>query len=313
MDGNKFRIGDSTSSIDWNVSAKSRLTLKNVSVASGSGDVVPLGVYRGVWNKDYIYYYGDEVSYTGNSGATCTYRYNHATPSKGIVPTNTVYWGVVAQGANGKNGVNGSTFYFIYTAESSTPSTPTFTDPTSLIGQSVWSLKPPTPTSGKFVYMSQAMLNARTNTFGTWSTPIRITGLNGENGADGTDIEFIYLRNTGDTPSKPASEDKDDYVPSGWTDSPSGITATYQYEWVCVRTKPSGSGTWSAFSTPVIWAKWGDKGTDGDGTEYVFKRTEVETAPDAILVSSATDGYVPTGWTDEPSGVSADYPLNGCL
>lgn len=309
LDGNKFRIGDSTSSIDWNVSAKSRLTLKNVSVASGSGDVVPLGVYRGVWNKDYIYYYGDEASYTDNSGATCTYRYNHATPSKGIVPTNTVYWGVVAQGANGKNGVNGSTFYFIYTAESSTPSTPTFTDPTSLIGQSVWSLKPPTPTSGKFVYMSQAMLNARTNTFGRWSTPIRITGLNGENGADGTDIEFIYLRNTGDTPSKPASENKDDYVPSGWTDSPSGITATYQYEWVCVRTKPSGSGTWSAFSTPVIWAKWGDKGTDGDGTEYVFKRTEVETAPDAILVSSATDGYVPTGWTDEPSGVSADYPF----
>jgi hypothetical protein len=309
LDGNKFRIGDSTSSIDWNVSAKSRLTLKNVSVASGSGDVVPLGVYRGVWNKDYIYYYGDEVSYTDNSGATCTYRYNHATPSKGIVPTNSVYWGVVAQGANGKNGVNGSTFYFIYTAASSTPSTPTFTDPTSLIGQSVWSLNPPTPTSGKFVYMSQAMLNASTNTFGTWSTPIRITGLNGENGADGTDIEFIYLRNTGDTPSKPASENKDDYVPSGWTDSPSGITATYQYEWVCVRTKPSGSGTWSAYSTPVIWAKWGDKGTDGDGMEYIFQRTEVETAPSTPLIFSPNAGFVPSGWTDEPSGVSADYPF----
>lgn len=309
LDGNKFRIGDSTSSIDWNVSAKSRLTLKNVSVASGSGDVVPLGVYRGVWNKDYIYYYGDEVSYTDNSGATCTYRYNHATPSKGIVPTNTVYWGVVAQGANGKNGVNGSTFYFIYTAESSTPSTPTFTDPTSLIGQNVWSLNPPAPTSGKFVYMSQAMLNARTNTFGKWSTPIRITGLNGENGADGTDIEFIYLRNTGDTPSKPASENKDDYVPSGWTDSPSGITATYQYEWVCVRTKPSGSGTWSAYSTPVIWAKWGDKGTDGDGMEYIFQRTEVETAPGTPLIFSPNAGFVPSGWTDEPSGVSADYPF----
>lgn len=309
LDGNKFRIGDSASSIDWNVSAKSRLTLKNVSVASGSGDVVPLGVYRGVWNKDYIYYYGDEVSYTDNSGATCTYRYNHATPSKGIVPTNTVYWGVVAQGANGKNGVNGSTFYFIYTAASSTPSTPTFTDPTSLIGQNVWSLNPPSPTSGKFVYMSQAMLNARTNTFRKWSTPIRITGLNGENGADGTDIEFIYLRNTGDTPSKPASENKDDYVPSGWTDSPSGITATYQYEWVCVRTKPSGSGTWSAYSTPVIWAKWGDKGTDGDGMEYIFQRTEVETAPSTPLTFSPNAGFVPSGWTDEPSGVSADYPF----
>lgn len=114
LDGNKFRIGDSTSSIDWNVSAKSRLTLKNVSVASGSGDVVPLGVYRGVWNKDYIYYYGDEVAYTDNSGATCTYRYNHATPSKGIVPTNTVYWGIVAQGANGKDGENGKSPAMVY-------------------------------------------------------------------------------------------------------------------------------------------------------------------------------------------------------
>lgn len=146
LDGNKFRIGDSTSSIDWNVSAKSRLTLKNVSVASGSGDVVPLGVYRGVWNKDYIYYTGDEVAYTSN-GATCTYRYIHPTPTKGNLPTNSTYWEVVAQGA------------------------------------------------------------------------------------------------------------------------------------------------------------------DGDGTEYVFKRTEVETAPDAILVSSTADGYVPTGWTDEPSGVSAGYPF----
>ena len=114
LDGNKFRIGDSTSSIDWNVSAKSRLTLKTVSVASVSGDVVPLGVYRGVWNKDYIYYYGDEVSYTDNSGATCTYRYNHATPSKGIVPTNTVYWGIVAQGANGKDGENGKSPSMVY-------------------------------------------------------------------------------------------------------------------------------------------------------------------------------------------------------
>ena len=452
LDGNKFRIGDSTSSIDWNVSAKNRLTLKNVSVASGSGDVVPLGVYRGVWNKDYIYYTGDEVAYTHNN-ATCTYRYIHPTPSKGNLPTNSTYWAVVAQGADGNsgnngdwvsfvfkqsetkpttptstatipdgwsdtpsaegkwwmskatiNGVtgkagkwsepvqttaedgvdgaytdfkyakntssttypaivasdrnpsgwtdepptlatgeylwmsqavinadgtlktkwstpvrisgekgnsgnNGSVFYFIYTLAATTPSTPTFTTPSALVGQTVWTIKPPTPTDTLFLYMSQAMYNPNTGRFGTWTAPIRISGKNGEKGADGTDIEFIYLRNTGSTPSKPTSVNTDDYVPSGWTDNPQGITKIYKYEWVCVRTKPSGTGTWLAFSTPVIWAKWGDKGTDGDGTEYVFKRTEVETAPDAILVSSTMDGFVPTGWTDEPSGVSADYPF----
>lgn len=452
LDGNKFRIGDSTSSIDWNVSAKSRLTLKNVSVASGSGDVVPLGVYRGVWNKDYIYYKGDEVAYTSN-GATCTYRYIHPTPTKGNLPTNSTYWEVVAQGADGisgnngdwvsfvfkqsetkpatptstapipdgwsdtpsatgkwwmskatingvtgkagkwsepvqttaedgvdgaytdfkyakntsntsfpaitvsdrnpsgwsdepptlatgeylwmsqaeinadgtlktnwstpvrisgekgNSGNNGSVFYFIYTLASTTPSTPTFTTPSALVGQTIWTIKPPTPTDTLYLYMSQAIYNPNTGRFGSWTAPIRISGKDGQKGADGTDIEFIYLRNTGSTPSKPTSVNTDDYMPSGWTDNPQGITETYKYEWVCVRTKPSGTDTWSAFSTPVIWAKWGDKGTDGDGTEYVFKRTEVETAPDAILVSSAADGYVPTGWTDEPSGVSADYPF----
>lgn len=452
LDGNKFRIGDSTSSIDWNVSAKSRLTLKNVSVASGSGDVVPLGVYRGVWNKDYIYYTGDEVAYTSN-GATCTYRYIHPTPTKGNLPTNSTYWEVVAQGADGisgnngdwvsfvfkqsetkpatptstapipdgwsdtpsatgkwwmskatingvtgkagkwsepvqttaedgvdgaytdfkyakntsstsfpaitvsdrnpsgwsdepptlatgeylwmsqaeinadgtlktnwstpvrisgekgNSGNNGSVFYFIYTLAFTTPSTPTFTTPSALVGQTIWTIKPPTPTDTLYLYMSQAIYNPNTGRFGSWTAPIRISGKDGQKGADGTDIEFIYLRNTGSTPSKPTSVNTDDYMPSGWTDNPQGITETYKYEWVCVRTKPSGTDTWSAFSTPVIWAKWGDKGTDGDGTEYVFKRTEVETAPDAILVSSAVDGYVPTGWTDEPSGVSADYPF----
>lgn len=452
LDGNKFRIGDSTSSIDWNVTAKSRLTLKNVSVASGSGDVVPLGVYRGVWNKDYIYYTGDEVAYTSN-GATCTYRYIHPTPTKGNLPTNSTYWAVVAQGADGisgnngdwvsfvfkqsetkpatststapipdgwsdtpsatgkwwmskatingvtgkagkwsepvqttaedgvdgaytdfkyakntsstsfpaitvsdrnpsgwsdepptlatgeylwmsqaeinadgtlktnwstpvrisgekgNSGNNGSVFYFIYTLASTTPSTPTFTTPSALVGQTIWTIKPPTPTDTLYLYMSQAIYNPNTGRFGSWTAPIRISGKDGQKGADGTDIEFIYLRNTGSTPSKPTSVNTDDYVPSGWTDNPQGITETYKYEWVCVRTKPSGTDTWSAFSTPVIWAKWGDKGTDGDGTEYVFKRTEVETAPDAILVSSTADGYVPSGWTDEPSGVSADYPF----
>lgn len=452
LDGNKFRIGDSTSSIDWNVSAKSRLTLKNVSVASGSGDVVPLGVYRGVWNKDYIYYTSDEVAYTSN-GATCTYRYIHPTPTKGNLPTNSTYWAIVAQGADGisgnngdwvsfvfkesdtkpatptstapipdgwsdtpsatgkwwmskatingvtgkagtwsepvqttaedgvdgaytdfkyakntsstsfpaitvternpsgwsdepptlstgeylwmsqaeinadgtlktnwstpvrisgekgNSGNNGSVFYFIYTLASTTPSTPAFTTPSALVGQTIWTIKPQTPTDTLFLYMSQAIYNPNTGRFGSWTAPIRISGKNGEKGADGTDIEFIYLRNTGSTPSKPTSVNTDDYVPSGWTDSPQGITETYKYEWVCVRTKPSGTDTWSAFSTPVIWAKWGDKGTDGDGTEYIFQRTEVEKAPSKPNATSSADGFVPTGWTDEPSGVSADYPF----
>ena len=55
LDGNKFRIGDATSSIDWNVTAKNQLTLRNVKLLSDSGDLSDLGVYRGIWNAQYIY------------------------------------------------------------------------------------------------------------------------------------------------------------------------------------------------------------------------------------------------------------------
>ena len=49
LDGNAFRIGDSSSSIDWNVSARKTLTLHNVRLLSDSGDTSNIGVYRGVY------------------------------------------------------------------------------------------------------------------------------------------------------------------------------------------------------------------------------------------------------------------------
>lgn len=86
LDGNRFRIGDAASSIDWNVTARNRITLRNVSVVSGSGDTSELGVFRGTYNPDYIYYKGDEVLYTVN-GETCTYRYINNEPSRGNAHT----------------------------------------------------------------------------------------------------------------------------------------------------------------------------------------------------------------------------------
>ena len=101
LDGNKFRIGDATSSIDWNVSRNNAITLKNVSIVSESGDVSPLGVFRGEWNANSIYYSGDEVIYTDSDGdgATCSYRYINSIPSNGHKPTDSIYWTVTAKGA----------------------------------------------------------------------------------------------------------------------------------------------------------------------------------------------------------------------
>ena len=106
LDGNKFRIGDGNSSIDWNVTKNGQLTLHNVDLLSDSGDTSPIGVYRGVWSATTVYYKGDEVSYT-TSGYTATYRYINANPSKGHYPTESAYWAVVAKGKDGDPGSPG--------------------------------------------------------------------------------------------------------------------------------------------------------------------------------------------------------------
>ncbi len=104
LDGNKFRIGDANSALSW---ANRQLILKGTLVQSQSGDISPLAVFRGVYNPDYTYYKGDEVTYN-NGIETCTYRYSNPTPGKGQFPTNTVYWAVVAKGEKGDTGTDGS-------------------------------------------------------------------------------------------------------------------------------------------------------------------------------------------------------------
>jgi hypothetical protein len=153
----------------------------------------------------------------------------------------------------------------------------------------------------------------------TWSDPARISGekgqdgtdgqdgqdgLDGTDGKDGTDIEFIYARTTDpeEEPQTPETEQQDDYVPEGWTDTPQGVTSTYICELVSVRSKQNG--IWGEFSHPAVWSKWGEKGKDGDGYEYIYRRTETENMP----VPPASKPKPDDEWTDEPQGVTAALP-----
>ena len=82
-------------------------------------------------------------------------------------------------------------------------------------------------------------------------------------GKDGTDYEYIFQRTTTNTrPSTPATDQQDDYVPSGWTDDPQGVSETYPYEWASMRTK--NDGTWGAFCTPYAYGVKGADGLKGD-------------------------------------------------
>ena len=107
LDGNKFRIGDKQSYIDYNVQQRGQITLHNVRLLSTSGDSSEIGVYRGEYNASYVYYKGDEVSYT-NNGVTATYRYIYSEPTKGYAPTIGTYWQCIAKGKDGEKGTPGT-------------------------------------------------------------------------------------------------------------------------------------------------------------------------------------------------------------
>lgn len=102
MLNNAMKLGDS---LNFNSKGDGKLRIKGTIVQSQSGDESCIGCYRGDYNSAYTYYNGDEVTYTIN-GNTSTYRYVYATPAKGIAPTNTTYWQVVAQGSKGDDGVS---------------------------------------------------------------------------------------------------------------------------------------------------------------------------------------------------------------
>lgn len=198
--------------------------------------------------------------------------------------------------------------------------------------------------SKKVVWMSNAdfdndgNLITRTddkgNTF-TWATPIRISGEKGDNGADGSNIEFIYklvaTREDKDKPAKPDNKPKvDDYVPTGWTDNPQGISEEMKAEYMCQRKKEPTDTEWSDWHGPILWASWGEDGNDGDGIEYIFaitqdygktaiegklpKSTDPELAPywgdpeiyDVIREKGLVERYAP--WTDDPSDVEETEP-----
>lgn len=154
------------------------------------------------------------------------------------------------------------------------------------------------------IWMSWAVFQTAGTIQGEWSTPVRITGENGKDGQDGKSIEFIYKvsNRVPNSSDKPSSVNEDGNVPDGWTDHPTGVSESNQYEWMCVRTKTDD--LWSDWNGPTVWSKWGANGKDGDGVEYVYKRTTTNLSPDRPTEVSQEDDFVPEGWTDDPTGVN---------
>lgn len=161
--------------------------------------------------------------------------------------------------ANGKDGSDGNEYEYIYinTATDEQPSTPT-TEQVDDYVPSGWH-DDPVGVSSDIPYEWVSQRRKKNGIWGDFSNP----SVWAKYGEDGTNWEFIYQRAIEYyIPSTPETRQQDDYVPSGWTDDPTGVSESVPYEWMSKRAKKNG--IWGAFSTPALWAKYGEKGQKGD-------------------------------------------------
>lgn len=166
-----------------------------------------------------------------------------------------------------------------------------------------------------YVWMSTATFSSKGTIVVPWRTPVRLTGADGHDGADGSNIEFVYKLTVTSfvTPTKPTGNSQTKAIRQGWTDHPTGISESYQCEWVCSHNLQT-DGSWSEWSDPTIWSKWGVNGKDGDGVEYIYQRTKLPASPKEITDNNPDqDEYIPQSapgeqpWTDDPKGVSEEF------
>lgn len=196
MVANAMKLGDV---LDFNTQGDGKLRLKGTLVQSQSGIEAPMGVYRGAYNSGYTYYQGDEVSYF-DGNFTSTYRCTSATPIKGIVPTNTSYWEVIAQGSkgdkgdagdDGDDGKNGDYYEYRYAVNGSTSTAPTLNNATRT--PSGWSTSMPNVGVLQYLWQIIAKISGTDGSLLTnWSTPVRITPYDGKDGAKGENPAMAF-------------------------------------------------------------------------------------------------------------------------
>lgn len=211
--------------------------------------------------------------------------------------------------------------------------------------KSKWSTNAENPSKGYYTWMTFAFVS--NGVYGSWINPVCITGEDGEAGTDITDKEQIYkLAGEDENVEKPTQniKDQDDFVPrdEGWTENPSGVSATVPCEWTCIRTKNTETNKWGDWTKPVLWSHYGHNGTDGDGVEYIYwaghndqaypashpndwytnEQSKANEFRDGGSYSEedGSDGYynskyynkrefilTETGWSDNPADLSSSY------
>ena len=115
-------------------------------------------------------------------------------------------------------------------------------------------------------------------------------------GKDGKGYEYIYTRGNiiDNTPEKPDSQQKDGYIPEGWTDNYLGTDADHQVEWGCTRFKENG--VWSEFSDPAVVHRWSKDGENAIMADFDNEMVNAALTSDGKVVSSQTWNTTVSMW-----------------
>lgn len=244
MVANALKLGDK---LAYNVNGDGLLKIKGTIVQSQSGAESYIGCFRGAYNSSYTYYNGDEVTYAVN-GLTSTYRYVYATPAKGVAPTNTVYWSVVAKGAKGEDGTG-----------------------VSIKGTLTSTSQLPAKGSEGDAYIINGDLYVWDGS--KWSNVGKIKGDKGDkgdNGATGNYTELRFAKN-GSTTSAPSLSNTS-LNPSGWSTTTPSVGSS-EYLWMTSAVKTGDGKTLVRnWTTPVRITPYNGKdGADGSSPVMVYR------------------------------------------
>lgn len=251
MIANALKLGNKLS---FNTQGDGLLRLRGTIVQNEGGDESYIGCYRGVWNAAYVYYNGDEVTFTAN-GLTSTYRYVYATPSSGVVPTNPTYWQILAKGQKGDKGDDGTSIKIKGTvsSEAELPNPPADPSDCYIIGQNL------------YVWNSDSWVNV-----GQFKGDKGDKGDKGLDGADAPYYEIRYAKN-GSTTTAP-SLTKTALNPSGWTTTQPSVSTGY-YLWMTIAKKTAdGSSLIEQWSKPIRITPYdGTDGKNGSSPVMVYR------------------------------------------
>lgn len=219
--------------IDGDLNVDGDSTFNNVLVkgtfkVQQGTEVTDVPIYRGEWDPTVLYYKNNIVRYNGS-----LWIYKFAAPTVGNIPfVGSQYWDLYLEG--GQPGSDGKYTEMRFNKNGSSVSAPPLNvnDP----NPTGWTIQTPVVGQGEYLWMTQTAKTSAGALINPWSTPVRLTGLQGPPGEAGGSSSkafksIVFKRSVGQ-PITPTGGTWAFPVPTGWSD---GVPSGNEQLWMSTR------------------------------------------------------------------------------